>query len=137
MKLLNEILNEMTDFAMKFFKKNNDLFLNTFGKEIHKHIHTYKQNIGKEEINPICPRVFLSDHAPGRATPPFDTKFGTAILCNVTTKMVEKNFQICSYRDYGTTNYVNFLKKLCEKWLFFSKIRWQLEKKCSRSFFSF
>ena len=26
MKLLNEILNEMTDFAMKFFKKNNDFF---------------------------------------------------------------------------------------------------------------
>ena len=103
----------------------------------HTHRHTNKQNIGKEEINPICPRVFLSDHALGRAPPPFDTKFGTAILCNVTTKMVEKNFQICSYRDYGTTNYVNFLKKLCEKWLFFSKIRWQLEKKCSRSFFSF
>ena len=76
----------MTDFAMKFFKKNNDFFLNTFGKEIHKHIHTYKQNIGKEEINPICPRVFLSDHALGRAPPPFDT----AILCNVTTKMVGK-----------------------------------------------
>ena len=42
-------------------------------------------------------------------------KFGTFILCNVTKKMVEKNFQNCSYRDDDVTNYVNFLKKkLCE-----------------------
>ena len=44
-------------------------------------------------------------------------KFGTVILCNVTKKMIETNFQNCSYREDGATNYVNFLKKLCEKWL--------------------
>ena len=51
--------------------------------------------------------------------------FGTAILCNVITKIMEKKFQNCSYRDYGTTNYVNVFGKLCKKWLkyiFFSKI---------------
>ena len=37
-------------------------------------------------------------------------KFGTAILCNVTKKMVEKKFQNCSYRDDDVTNYVNFSK---------------------------
>ena len=42
---------------------------------------------------------------------------------NVTTKMVDKNFQNCSYRDDDVTNYVNFFEKLCEKWnMFFSKI---------------
>ena len=31
--------------------------------------------------------------------------------------MVEKKFQNCSYRDNDVTNYVNFVEKLCEKWL--------------------
>ena len=44
-------------------------------------------------------------------------KFGTVILCNVTKKMIETNFQNCSYRDDGVTNYANFLKKLCGKGL--------------------
>ena len=37
-------------------------------------------------------------------------KFGTVILCNVPKKAAEKKD-----RDYDVTNYVNFLKKLCEK----------------------
>ena len=44
-------------------------------------------------------------------------KFGTVILCNVTKKMEEKNFQNSSYRDDDITNYANFFEKLCEKWL--------------------
>ena len=28
-----------------------------------------------------------------------------------------KDFQNCSYRDHGVTNYYHFFKKLCEKWL--------------------
>ena len=38
-------------------------------------------------------------------------KFGTVILCNVTKKIVEKNFQNCNYRD-DDINYVNFFEKL-------------------------
>ena len=53
-------------------------------------------------------------------------KFGTVILCNVTKKIVGKNFQNCSYRDDDVTNYVNFFQKLCQKWMkyvfFLSKI---------------
>ena len=51
-------------------------------------------------------------------------KFGKVILCNVTKKMVEKNFQNCSIRDDDATNYVKFFEKLCKKWLnyVFSKI---------------
>ena len=45
----------------------------------------------------------------------FDMKFGTVILCNLTKKVVEKNFQNCSYRDDGVTNYVIFLKNYAKK----------------------
>ena len=72
-------------------------------------------NSNTDRINPICPEVFLSDHAENA----FDMKFATVILCNVTKKkkMVEKNFQNCSYRCDDVTNYVIFFEKLCEKWL--------------------
>ena len=48
----------------------------------------------------------------------FDMKFGAVILCNVTKKMVENNFQHCCYRDDKVTNYVIFFEKLCEKCFF-------------------
>ena len=47
--------------------------------------------------------------------------FGTVILCNVTKKMIKKNFQNCSYSDGDVTNYVNLFLKLCEN-MFFSQI---------------
>ena len=60
-------------------------------------------------------------------------KFGTVILFNVTKKMIAKSFKDCSYRDDDVTNYVNFLKNLCEKCLkyvfFFSKINLVTAKK--------
>ena len=53
----------------------------------------------------------------------------------------KKKFQICSYSNDGVTNYVNFLKNYAKSWLkyvFFVKLTlWQLEKRFSRSFFSF
>ena len=57
-----------------------------------------------------APGVFLSDYAPGGKKNAFHMKFGTAILCNVTKKLVEKKFQNCSHRDDDVTNYVNFLE---------------------------
>ena len=47
--------------------------------------------------------------------------FGTVILCNVTKKMVKKNFQNCRYSDGDVTNYANFFEKLCEN-MFSSQI---------------
>ena len=68
----------------------------------------------------------------------FDMKFGTVIVCNG-AKNGRKNFQNCSYRDDDVTNYVNFIKKLCKKWLkyvFFSKINLVTDrKKISKIFF--
>ena len=37
-------------------------------------------------------------------------KFGTVIFCNAAKKMVEKNFQNCSYWDGDVTNYVTFFE---------------------------
>ena len=56
-------------------------------------------------------------------------KFGIAIFCNVTKKMVEKN---CGYRDDDATNYVDFYEKLCEEWLkyvLFPKINLAIARK--------
>ena len=54
-------------------------------------------------FNLVCPGVFLSNHAPGRGGEGGGTipcaNSDKKMLSNVTKKMVEKNFQICSYRD--------------------------------------
>ena len=68
-------------------------------------------------FNPICPGVFLSDHAAGLGEGggtqnAFDMKFGTVILKKIMRKMVKNVF---------------FLKSAL----------WQLEKIFLRSFFSF
>ena len=63
-------------------------------------------------------------------------KFGSVILYNVTKKMGEEIFLNCSYRDDDVTNYVIFLGKLSEKWLKYGFLS-QLEKRFSKSFFSF
>ena len=44
-------------------------------------------------------------------------KFGTAILCNVTKKLVEKKIKNCSYSDNDVINYVIFLKNYAKNWL--------------------
>ena len=52
-------------------------------------------------------------------------KFGTAMLYNVTKKLVEKKNQNCSYSDNDVINYVNFLKNYAKNWLkyvFFGKL---------------
>ena len=103
-------------------------------------------------FNPFCHGVFLSNHAPRGAlsAPPLPPKCVNSdrkmlltwnlsqLYFNVTTKMVDKNFQNCSYRDDDVTNYVNFFEKLCEKWLkyVFSKIDLVAAgKKISKIFF--
>ena len=50
-------------------------------------------------INPICPGIFLRDHALRKYwwENAFDLKLSTVILCNVTKKIVEKKFQNCWY----------------------------------------
>ena len=60
--------------------------------------------------------------------------FGTVILCNVTKKMVEKNFRNCSYSDGDVTNYVNFFEKLFEN-MFFSQINLVTDRKKILKFF--
>ena len=55
-------------------------------------------------------------------------------------KMVEKNFQNSSYKDDNVTNYVNFLKKICEKIIIFFFLRLtlrKLEKKFQDLFLAF
>ena len=66
-------------------------------------------------------------------------KFGTAILYNVTKKVVEKKNQNCSYSDNDVINYVNFLKNYAKNWLkcFFWKINLlTARKKTLKIFFS-
>ena len=44
-------------------------------------------------VNPICPGVFLSDHAPERkGWENSALEFGTVILCNATKKLLENFF---------------------------------------------
>ena len=87
------------------------------------------------KVNPIFPGVFLSDHVPGgHIVPPLcvnpDRKKVLHEIWHSHTlqcykKMIEKNFQNCSYRDDDVTNYVNFFEKLRKKWLkyvFFLKL---------------
>ena len=72
-------------------------------------------------FNPICagyfclimPRGGRGIHSATPCVNPdkkmlFDMKFSTVILCDFTKKMVEKNFQNCSYKDDDVANYVNF-----------------------------
>ena len=102
-------------------------------------------------LNPICPGAFLSNRAQWRGwhivpylhkswqENAFDMTFSKVILCNVTNKIVERNFQNCSYMDVDVTNYVNFFEKLSKNWLklFFSKINLvTVRKKDFQDFFT-
>ena len=102
-------------------------------------------------LNPICPGAFLSNRAQWRGwhivpylhkswqENAFDMTFSKVILCNVTNKIVERNFQNCSYMDVDVTNYVNFFEKLSKNWLklFFSKINLvTVRKKYFQNFFT-
>ena len=83
-------------------------------------------------VNPVCPGVFLSHHAPHSVPNPcVNPDMKMLLTWNLAQSyfvMLQKNggkfFQNCSYREVDVTNCVNFFEKLCEKWLkyVFSKI---------------
>ena len=114
------------------------------------------KNLVFARINPICPRVFLSDHVPVRRgegiVPPFinvdrknafDMKLAPSYFVMLEKKRYKKKFKVTAIAKIMSPvmSVFNIFEKFCEKWLklsFFSKINLcQLEKRFPRDFFYF
>ena len=99
--------------------KNSDYFVNTaLFTHIPKYIALFSLILFCWlQVNPICPGIFLFDHA-------LEGMFDTVILCNVTKKMVEKISKIAA-AGMMTSPIIPFFWKIMRKMAkmsFFSKI---------------
>ena len=121
-------LSLLSILALISSKANALRFLFGLYSSVFYKYHPYHLSNNPRIINLNCPGVFLSDDTPGSINPDRKILLTRNLAQSyfvMLKKMAEKKFQNFSNRDDDLTTYVNFVKKLCRKWVklvFFLKL---------------